>query len=172
MGTRIKTSATGIDRTTKKIAKIDPTIRDEMKREVMKLMKEIGKEATTYPAETRGNRPPPPYWSRGVGRVQSYKDKKPNPKSEKLGDADGRGENFSYEIGGNQFGVSGKMTNTITYAPWVLGDEHQAYFHRFHGWRTIGKVILDLGLTGSGESDRWGEVTGKIFKRIEGLFNE
>jgi len=82
-----------------------------------------------YPPATEANRPPTPYYQRGMGMVYKNSVKKT---SENLGKQwYTKSENFKTEIG-----------NRASYAHWVHGED-QASFMAPKGWRKLLDVVTE-----------------------------
>lgn len=89
-------------------------------------------EAQKYPPENEGNRPPTPYWQRGVGMIRG--NGVVSPSSQQLGD--------NWQLRGikTPFGGTVSVLNPVTYAPFVHDDIKQARFHGARGWKTMSQI--------------------------------
>jgi hypothetical protein len=103
------------------------------------LAREAVDTLTTYPPESEGNFPPPPYWERGVGLVggqgQLYRP------SQRYGDS---GERWEYNTSTVGDTVTTVATTDITYAPYLGDPKRQAGFHARRGWKTTEQAIMIL----------------------------
>lgn len=80
-----------------------------------------------YPREHSGNRPPTPYYIRGIGT---------QTKTHNLGNSQQMSARFDVKSGPRSF----KLTNTATYATWVIGDNITANSRR-RGWKSVTEII-------------------------------
>lgn len=105
---------------------------------------------STYPPETGGNRPPPPYWQRDYGQI-------------------GRGGNLVVPsqhltkswIVNDQTDMAGVYVSAktdVTYAPYVIGSRHQSRIHEQNGWPKVREALNQVGLAGADEFVN-GEIT-------------
>src|SRR3990167_1236758 len=98
-------------------------------------VKHVSKDATIYPPETKANRPPPPYYIRGVGtQYKTYN----RGESRQLGERwKWKGENLKTQ-------VKGTVWNAVfTYGPYVHGIMRQIQIHKDRGWRNVEKIATD-----------------------------
>lgn len=106
-----------------------------------------------YPPETDANKPPPPYYIRGVGNIgRGGTVTKP---SENLK------EQWSYEVDADDQSVTGALRNLASYSALVHGETLQAPFHAARGWPIAVDVVADV----AGE-ERASTSTGAGGKRI------
>ena len=110
------------------------------------VMEDFVKEITTYPPMTRGNSSPAPYWKRGVGLVRGGG--VVDPVSQRLGGGVGFLRSWKRESQQVRFGAFGKISTTVSYAPWVVGTETQSAIHRKNKWQSVADVLLKLGMGG------------------------
>lgn len=110
-------------------------------------------EAQKYPPENEGNRPPAPYWQRGVGMVRNSG--VVNPSSQQLGD--------NWQLRGikTPFGGTVNVLNPVTYAPFVHDDIKQAGFHQARGWRTMSQIAEAIGIDTENIAPENYEATGE-----------
>ena len=100
--------------------------------------RDFANEAAKYPPENEGNRPPAPYWQRGVGMI--WGNGTVNPPSQQLGD------NWSVRGVRTPFGGVATVSNPVTYAPFVHDNTKQAGFHAARGWRTMSQIAESIDM--------------------------
>lgn len=131
------------------IARLDRFFKSELISKTVGLLRKVG-DATQealeeYPPETEANRPPPPYYQRGLGTVTR------NfviPESQQLG------ENWEQQTLVGQNEVEHHIRNEVTYAAYVHGQQLQAGFHARRGW----PIAIDVAESVVGEEGGLGVV--------------
>ena len=108
-----------------------------------RLVRQFVETITTYPPLRPGNRPPPPYWRRGVGMVQ--RTGHVTPLSEKFGSPE---TSWKMSFGRSFDTIIGEASTAVSYAPWVVGTRTQS--PRLRHWKTVGQVLGGLGVGGVG----------------------
>jgi hypothetical protein len=93
---------------------------------------------TTYPPETAGNFPPPPYWQRGVGMINSNGNVISGQESFKYGNSQ---DIWKYQTRVMPTQVETRASTDIPYAPYVGDADLQAWFHRDTGWMTDKETV-------------------------------
>lgn len=105
---------------------------------------------TTYPPETSGNRPPPPYWQRDYGLVGAggvlLQPSEHYTRSWVVDDS----------IGADSISILAQ--NDVSYAPWVVGTRQQSRIHEENGWLKVREALNEAGLEGADEFVN-GEIT-------------
>lgn len=105
---------------------------------------------TTYPPETPGNRPPPPYWQRDYGQIgkggQLVVPSQHYTRSWQVSDST------------DMTGVTLVARNDVTYAPYVVGTRQQSMIHERNGWPKVREALNEAGLIGADEFVN-GEIT-------------
>jgi hypothetical protein len=99
----------------------------------------------TYPPESAGNQPPPPYYIRGQGTQVSYSRNLNN--SERLG--------TRWNTTGVPYGVS--LSNAASYSGFVHGRETQAEAMGRIGWRKLWDVAEEKRAAITSVFQRWFE---------------
>lgn len=77
-----------------------------------------------YPPETEANRPPAPYYERGLGTVYAS------------GRSDKSSENFGKQWTIRPYGKGVRIGNSASYAEYVSGRKQPLHMHR-KGWRKL-----------------------------------
>lgn len=125
-----------------------------------------------YPPITRGNMPPPPYWSRGRGRVVNKAGMISVP-SEHLT------ESWQIQEFVAPFRSRTTISNPASYAALVVGDDDhkdsqgysQTWFHAENGWLTINEVLNAVGLrTGPRNEPAARALKDRIVAKITNVF--
>lgn len=111
----------------------------------------------TYPPESEANRPPYPYWARGVGRIHASGNV--DPQSEQYG------QSWDLQVRSTTFGTDGRLSNSASYAPWVGARQTQAWFHAARGWPNVEDTADKLGLSTTKVA-----ISSRIASRIRGAF--
>ena len=156
---------TGFDKLIQEFSKIKSQI-PKATRDVLlfQIDKAVGL-LSTYPAETPGNQPPPPYWQRDYGMVgaggQLIVPSEHYTKSWDISDYSGSDS------------VSIKASNDVSYAPWVVGTRQQSRIHERNGWPKVREILNQVGLEGADEFVN-GEITPPdvLIDRLNSLQNE
>lgn len=135
-----------LDRIIRGLKKSKTSISDTILLTNEEALRDFTIEITTYPPLTAGNEPPPPYWSRGIGRIHS--DGRVDPVSEQFGGP--AGNEFSWDIISfeDEAGVTSVAQTNVSYAPWVVSTEQQMWFHDRNGWSNIKQTLDFLGISG------------------------
>jgi len=98
-------------------------------------VKHVAADATVYPPETKANRPPPPYYIRGVGTQY---------KTFNRGESRQLGERWKWKVENLKTQVKGTVWNMVfTYGPYVHGIINQTWFHKENKWRTVESIATD-----------------------------
>jgi len=98
-------------------------------------------QARTYPPETSGNQPPPPYYERGVGNIG-----RGGFVTKVSEDMQGL---WSMQVTRTDNTVTGQLRNLASYAKYVHNEPsdpeppYQAWFHAQHGWKTIQAIVRE-----------------------------
>ena len=159
MADDVRIDVKGMDVLLKKMGQFGPKI--------TAYMAQAGKEAAqrvmlptkgleNYPPETAANKPPTPYWVRGVGMQRSLQGQEYN---------DMTSENLGKQWIVTASGLNTVVGNSASYAKWVHGDDSQAKAMGRIGWKKllaaakakideirgvyegwVGKALKDLGL--------------------------
>lgn len=139
-------------------------IPEELESMMGEILTETVAEAQVYPPETEGNRPPPPYYSRGAGMIGRGGNVIPGKESQDL-----KGQ-WGAEIVRDPDGISGRITNETTYASLVQDEEGpQTTFHAAHGWRTVQSIVRSIASgRGGGATAGAGDPESGIIARVEG----
>lgn len=122
----------------------------DMRSALLDRMNAAVERLSTYPPETKGNQPPPPYWARGKGRVHANGDI--NPVSQQYT------QSWMITDRTSDNDVTVMAQTDVTYAPWVVGTKQQAWFHGQNGWPTVRGALQQVGLNGADELVN-GEIT-------------
>lgn len=93
--------------------------------------KDIQRTVETYPPPSSANMAPPPYYVRGRG---TFTGKRNLNNSEKMSNR------WKWEVKPMRGRVIGEITNSASYAPFVVGDR-QARFHKRRGWPQTKRVV-------------------------------
>ena len=113
-------------------------------------VKYVSKDAAIYPPETEANRPPPPYYVRGVGTQY---------KTYNRGESRQLSEHWKWRVDNLKTQVKGTVWNSVfTYGPYVHGIIRQMWFHKARDWRTVEKIATDT----LDQVQRYFELSGKI----------
>lgn len=105
------------------------TVKQDLYQGTVESLEDLLVAMQTYPPESEANRPPHPYWARGVGRVHASG--KIDPVSENYG------QSWDLTVKETATGADGRLTNSASYAPWVGTRDKQAWFHAQRGWPVI-----------------------------------
>ena len=98
-------------------------------------VKHVSQDAAIYPPETEANRPPPPYYIRGVGTQY---------KTYNRGESRQLGERWKWKVENLKTQVKGTVWNAVfTYGPYVHGIIRQIEIHKKREWRNVEKIATD-----------------------------
>lgn len=95
-----------------------------------------------YPPETAANRPPTPYYKRGVG--MQYKDRNT-----------GSSERYSTKWRTEVEAYIAKATNIASYAKYLADEAEQVFWARTYGWRILVRVAREKLSQIIGIYDSW-----------------
>lgn len=159
---------------TRRMKEFVPIFQDESEKELQEIGAAFVSVAQKYPPENDGNRPPAPYWQRGVGRIGVSGKVTQYSENMKGG--------WAYRTANEGGDPLLTIRNPTTYAPWVHGDRQQAWFHERNGWPTISEIGDEIGvpsLTDAGVSVEIGgnepralKLKERITQRIRGMVTQ
>ena len=93
----------------------------------------VQEQMQQYPPESDANRPPAPYWVRGVGKI----------------DKDGRiiepSQHYKDSWRTEKVKEGTALTNDASYAVWIAKRDKQFHVHTARNWPTIEDVVEDQG---------------------------
>lgn len=157
--------ATGIEKLSSAIINLRNNIERNTSNVPYAILEQAVEKLTSYPEERDGNRPPPPYWSRGEGHVR--RGGAVNPLSEEFGGPAPFGNMDSWDVrqlrGGEWVAES-----TVSYAPFLVSDHYQSYIHAGH-WKTVDDVLEEMGLSGT---EVGGDVAGAFNAALKKIVDE
>ncbi len=126
---------TGIDELSARFAEADPIATQLMSDAMGYSVDYVAQDAAIYPSETEANQPPPPYYIRGTGTQLAHRN---------LGESEQLGQHWDKEITLSNEGITGTVSNNVTYAPYVQGQTRQTGILSGIGWRNVNKIRDDV----------------------------
>lgn len=139
----IKIEVKGLDVLEKKFNRFQAQIEKNMDAAAAEAAKVVvwSKGVGTYPAETAANKPPTPYYRRGVGMV--YKDH-----------IDATSEKYGTRFNVQPVRYGARIGNTASYAKYLGGDDQAAAMARI-GWRKLIDVANEKIVKIKNIFDKW-----------------
>lgn len=142
------------------LANTSKDIMRAVERESFIIATTFNSDITDYPAETDGNQPPTPYYSRGTGYIRGGG--RIDPMSEQFGDS------VHHKITSNPKEVTIRFKLVASYSKWLVGSRDQAWFHARNGWKTIRTVLKGLNIDADEFTNSTVPATGRMRQAVTG----